>query len=136
MFRLGEIMDKQKAINTNPIVLAFVGDAVFSLFVREKLTFENDSKAGTLNKLSVEEVNATAQSEFVKEIIPFLTEEELGVFKRARNAKKGTKAKHASVAEYNASTGFEALLGFLYLTGQNDRLNFLLNKGKTDESWR
>ena len=127
-------MEKQKALNTNPIVLAFVGDAVFSLFVREKLTFEKDCKAGALNKLSVEQVNATAQAEFVKEITPLLTEEELGVFKRARNAKKGTKAKHASVVEYNASTGFEALLGFLYLTGQNDRLNFILNKGNTDES--
>ena len=126
-------MDKQKALNVNPIVLAFVGDAVYSLFIREKLTFETDYKSGELNKLSTLEVNAIAQSEFVKEIIPLLNEEELGVFKRARNAKKTTKAKHASVAEYNASTGFEALLGFLYLTGQNQRLNFILNKGKKDE---
>ena len=133
MFKLGEIMDKNKANNLNPIVLAFVGDAVYSLFVREKLTFETDFKAGALNTLSVKEVNASAQAEFVKEIMPLLTEEELGVFKRARNAKKQTKAKHASVAEYNSATGFEAVLGFLYLTGQNDRLNFLLNKGKINE---
>ena len=122
-------MDKSKAINVNPIVLAFVGDAVYSLFVREKLIFEKDSKSGELNKLATNSVNACAQAEFVKEILPLLTEEELGIFKRARNAKKGTKAKHATVAEYNASTGFEALLGYLYLTGDNDRLNFLLNKG-------
>lgn len=126
-------MDKQKATNTNPIVLAFVGDAVYSLFVREKLTFETDYKTGELNKLSVSAVNAVAQAEFIKEIMPLLTEEEMGVFKRARNAKKSTKAKHATVAEYNASTGFEALLGFLYLTGQTERLNFLLNKGVKDE---
>ena len=126
-------MDKNKANNLNPIVLAFVGDAVYSLFVREKLTFETDFKAGALNTLSVKEVNASAQAEFVKEIMPLLTGEELGVFKRARNAKKQTKAKHASVAEYNSATGFEAVLGFLYLTGQNDRLNFLLNKGKINE---
>ncbi len=129
-------MDKQKALNVSPIVLAFVGDAVYSLFVREKLTFETDYKSGELNKLSTLRVNAIAQAEFVKDIIPILTEEELGIFKRARNTKKSTKAKHASVAEYNASTGFEALLGFLYLTGQNERLNYILNKGKNDENWR
>ena len=130
MFKLGEIMDKQKANNVSPVVLAFVGDAVYSLFVRERLTFENDGKSGTLNKLATEQVKATAQAEFVKDILQLLSDEELAVFKRARNAKKSTKAKHASVAEYNMSTGFEAVLGYLYLIGDNDRLNFLLNKGK------
>ena len=129
MFKLGEIMDKQKANNVSPVVLAFVGDAVYSLFVRERLTFENDGKSGTLNKLATEQVKATAQAEFVKDIMQLLSDEELAVFKRARNAKKSTKAKHASVAEYNMSTGFEAVLGYLYLIGDNDRLNFLLNKG-------
>ena len=129
MFKLGEIMDKQKANNVSPVVLAFVGDAVYSLFVRERLTFENDGKSGTLNKLATEQVKATAQAEFVKDILQLLSDEELAVFKRARNAKKSTKAKHASVAEYNMSTGFEAVLGYLYLIGDNDRLNFLLNKG-------
>ncbi len=127
-------MDKNKANNVSPIVLAFVGDAVYSLFVREKLTFETDYKAGELQKLSANEVNAVAQAELVKEILPMLTEEEIGIFKRARNTKKGTKAKNASVADYNASTGFEALLGYLYLTGQNERLNFILNKGVIDEN--
>lgn len=130
MFKLGEIMDKQKANNVSPVVLAFVGDAVYSLFVRERLTFENDGKSGTLNKLATEQVKATAQAEFVKDILQLLSDEELSVFKRARNAKKSTKAKHASVAEYNKSTGFEAVLGYLYLIGDNNRLNFLLNKGK------
>ncbi len=134
MFKLGEIMDKQKANNLNPIVLAFVGDSVYSLFVREKLTFISDSKTGELNKLATEQVNATAQSEFVKEIMPLLNEDELSVFKRARNAKKPTKAKHASVSQYNVATGFEAVLGYLYLIGDNDRLNFLLNKGNVNES--
>jgi len=134
VFKLGEIMDKQKANNINPVVLAFVGDAVYSLFVRERLTFTSDFKTGQLNRLATQEVKATAQAEFVKEIINVLTDEELAVFKRARNAKKTTKAKHASISEYNDATGFEAVLGYLYLVGDNDRLNFLLNKGKTNES--
>lgn len=136
MFKLGEIMDINKAKNLNPIVLAFVGDAVYSLFVRERLTFLTDSKTGELNAKATSEVNAIAQAEFVKDILELLTEEELSVFKRARNAKKPTKAKHASVVEYNMATGFEAILGYLYITGQNQRLNFLLNKGKDNENWR
>ncbi len=131
VFKLGQVMDKNKVDNLNPVVLAFVGDAVYSLFVRERLTFDTDYKTGELNKLAVSQVKATAQAEFYKEINEILVQEEIAVFKRARNAKKGTKAKHASVAEYNISTGFEAVLGYLYLTGQTDRLNYILNKGKT-----
>ena len=134
MFNLGEKMDKIKANNLSPVVLAFVGDAVYSLFVRERLTFNSDCKTGELNKLSTSEVKATAQAEFVKEIYDILNEEELAIYKRGRNAKKSTKAKHASVTDYNCSTGFEAVLGYLYITGEIERLNYILNKGKTNES--
>ncbi len=133
MFKLGDIMDCHKAKNLNPIVLAFVGDAVYSLFVRERLTFESDFKTGELNVMATAQVNASAQSSFLKEILEFLTEEEMSVFKRARNAKKTTRAKHASIVDYNNATGFEAVLGYLYLIGDLDRLNFLLNKGIKDE---
>lgn len=133
MFKLGETMDKFRARNLNPIVLAFVGDAVYSLFIREKLTFSCDLKAGEMNKLAVSSVRASAQATFLNEIIDLLDEDELAVFKRGRNAKKGTRSKSASVTEYNASTGFEAVLGYLYVIGEIDRLNFLLNKGYKDE---
>lgn len=133
MFRFGEVIDKQKVNNMNPIVLAFVGDAVYSLFVREKLTCFSDYKVSELNKLATSEVKATAQAEFIKENINLLTDDELQIFKRARNAKKTTKAKNASVVEYNAATGLEAVLGYLYLTGNYNRLNYILNKGKTYE---
>lgn len=133
MFKLDEKMDINKAKNLSAIVLAFVGDAVYSLFVREKLTFEFDYKSGELNKLATAKVNAVAQAEFLKQILPSLTDDEMTIFKRARNAKKPTRAKHASVADYNDATGFEAVIGYLYLTGQNDRLNFLLNKGNDYE---
>ncbi len=127
-------MDKIKANNLSPVVLAFIGDAVYSLFVREKLTFTRDSKPNELNKLATIEVKATAQAELAKTLMPIFSEEELAIFKRARNAKKTTKSKHASVAEYNLSTGLEAVFGYLYLVGENDRLNFLMNKGLTNES--
>ena len=126
MFNLGEKMDKIKANNLNPIVLAFVGDAVYSLFVREKLTFSTDCKTGALNKMATKEVNAIAQAELIKRIFPVLSEEELSIFKRARNAKKPTKAKHA--------TGFEAVIGYLYIIGDIQRLNYLLNLGEANES--
>ena len=129
MFNLGEKMDINKAINLSPIVLAFVGDAVYSLYVREKLTFSSDCKSGELNVMAVSQVKASAQAEFVKQIMDGFNDNELSVFKRARNAKKNNKAKSASVSEYNYSTGFEAVLGYLYLIGDVDRLNFLLNKG-------
>lgn len=131
MFNLGEKMDATRANNLNPIVLAFVGDAVYSLFVREKLAFSCDKKAGEMNKLAVQSVNAIAQAEFTKSVIDLFNEQELAIFKRARNAKKTTRAKNASVNEYNTSTGFEAVLGYLYVIGDFDRLNYILNKGNT-----
>lgn len=127
-------MEQSKAKNLNPIVLAFVGDAVYSLFVREKLTFTSDCKTGELNKKATAVVRASAQADFANNIISLFNEEELAIFKRGRNAKKSTKSKSASVAEYNASTGFEAVLGYLYLIGDIKRLNYLLNEGKDNES--
>ena len=70
MFKLGDKIDKTRANNISPVVLAFVGDAVYSLFVRERLVFSSDYKTGELNKLATGEVKATAQAEFVKEIMP------------------------------------------------------------------
>ncbi len=126
-FNLGDKLTKEKAANMNAVVLAFIGDAVYSLYVREKLAFSSDAKAGELNRLATKEVRATAQAAFIAEMLPALTEEELAIYKRARNSKKSTKSKSSSVQEYNMSTGFEAVLGYLYVTGDTQRLNELLN---------
>ena len=134
MFHLGEVMDKNKATNLSAVTLAFVGDAVYSLFVRERLTFTSDFKTGVLSNLAIKEVRATAQAEFVKKIEHLFTEEELIVYKRAKNSKKSTRSKSASIADYDMSTGFEAVLGYLYLTGNTKRLNYLLNEGEENES--
>lgn len=109
----------------SPIVLAFIGDAVYTLHIRETLAFEADYKTGELNTRASRFVSAHGQSELFSRIEEKLTPEEHDIFLRGRNAKKPTKSKNASVAEYNRSTGFEAVVGYLYLTGQNDRLKEL-----------
>ena len=126
VFNLFSTIDKNKAKNLSPVTLAFVGDAVYSLYVRERLVLSTDYSTGTLQKLTSAEVSAHGQSELLETILSLFTEEEMDIFKRGRNAKKATKSKNASVLEYNRSTGFEAVLGYLYLTGQYQRISEIL----------
>ena len=126
MFNLFSTIPVQKAKNLSPVTLAFVGDAVYSLYIRERLVLSTDYGTGELQKLTSAEVSAHGQSELLEKIQPLFTEEENDIFKRGRNAKKSTKSKNASVAEYNRSTGFEAVLGYLYLTGQYQRISEIL----------
>ncbi len=127
MFDFEEKISKEQALNMSPVVLAFIGDAVYSLYEREKLALERACKTGVLNKLTSERVCAKAQARLSEKVATILTEEETAVFKRGRNAKKPSRSKSCSVAEYNVSTGIEAVVGFLYLTGQTDRINELLS---------
>ena len=115
----------ERAKQMNPVTLAFVGDAVYTLLVRTRLALSSGCKTGELNRLASEEVSAHGQSDSLERILPLLTEEENDIFHRGRNAKKPTKSKNASVGEYVRSTGFEAVIGYLYLTGQTDRINEL-----------
>lgn len=110
----------------SPSVLAFVGDAVYGLMVRTALA-EVNRPSGELHKLSVKLVNATAQAEAYKMIEPELTEKEIMVFKRGRNFKTGNTPKNSSGGDYHTATGLETLFGFLYLSGENDRLKTLFN---------
>ena len=128
MFDFFTTVSAQTARNLSPVTLAFVGDAVYSLYVRERLVLSTDFSTGTLQKLTSSEVSAHGQSQLLEKLMPLFTEEETEIFKRGRNAKKATKSKNASVAEYNRSTGFEAVLGFLYLTGRYDRIAELLGR--------
>ncbi len=108
----------------SPSVLAFVGDAVYGLYVRKKLA-EVNRPSGELHKLSVKLVNAVAQSCAFKIIEPQLSEQELAVFKRGRNFHTSTTPKSATKGEYHTATGLESLFGYLYLSGQNVRANEL-----------
>lgn len=127
MFGFFTTIDKERAKNLSPVTLAFLGDAVYSLYVREKLVLSADLKAGQMQNLTSKQVSAHGQSELLERLIPLFTEEESDVYRRGRNAKKPTKSKNASVAEYNRSTGFEAVIGYLYLTGQYERIEELLD---------
>lgn len=111
----------------NPLVLAYIGDAYFHLFVRSKLLSYEQNKVQVLHQFSAQIVSAVWQAKAYYGIEPILTDAEKAAFKRGRNAKSHVP-KSASVAEYRASTGFEALMGMLYLSKQQERLCELAEK--------
>lgn len=119
-------MPAEQAKQLNPLVLAFIGDAVQTLYVRTKLVYFHDFKVNKLQQFVAEEINATNQSRYIDEIYDFLNDEERAIYKRARNSKVQTVAKNATVQNYKKASGFEAIIGFLYLVGSHDRLKFLL----------
>lgn len=112
----------------SPLALAFLGDAVYGLLVRERLLLTANRPARRLHTLSVQAVNARAQAEAVEKILPMLTEEELAVYKRGRNAHPGHTPKNQSEGDYHSATGLEALFGWLYLHGAEERLRALFDR--------
>ena len=115
----------------NPLSLAFMGDGVLELLVRQHLVERSRLLPGKLHAEAVRYVSARSQFKEVQLIEPLLTEQEKAVLHRGKNANKATVAKHASVEEYRTSTGFECLLGWLYLKGRNERIMELM-----DVLWR
>lgn len=132
MFDINQKITIKEAKLMNPIVLAYIGDGVHTLYIREKLTFSSDKKSNLLNKEEATIACATSQAKAAEILIPIFTEEESAIFHRARNSKKGSKAKNSTAANYMKATGFEAVIGYLFITGQIDRLNQLL--GFVDEN--
>ena len=140
-------MDKlspQQVKERHPLVPAYVGDAAFLLYVRNRLAVQNDAKAGKLTELTERYVRATSQAIMLDALLPLLTEEESDVVRRARNCHSG-KAKHAGLAAYRRATALEAVFGYLFLTQDFARLEELAdfcmraldeaqrpNKGETD----
>ncbi len=115
-------LDKSDANIYSPLVLAYVGDAVYELFIRTKVVSEGNVQVNKMHKKSAEFVKAETQSVIIQTLMDTLSEEEQSVYRRGRNAKSYTSAKHASISDYRKATGFEALMGYLYLDGQTDRL--------------
>ncbi|WP_461205224.1 Mini-ribonuclease 3 [Clostridium sp. DL1XJH146] len=123
-----EKFNEKDAKFLNPLVLAYVGDTVFDLFIRTYLVDEKrEFSVNKLHKIATSFVKASAQSEVMMKIMEELSEEELSIFKRARNCKSGSIPKNATVRDYKSATGFEALIGYLYLTEQQERLNYIMS---------
>ncbi len=110
----------------SPLVLAYIGDTVFDLYVRTMLVSSGDAPAHALHKMSAGHVCAKAQAAAYHRIADMLTEPESAVFRRGRNAHSATVPKNASITDYRAATGLEALIGFLYLSGEDDRIAQLM----------
>ena len=121
-------MESKDAIQLNSLTLAFLGDAVFTLFVREKLVTEHDCKSGRLHKLASDYVCAAAQAKMLEDLAPLLTDEEKEVARRCRNCHNPSHAKNAALSDYKKATALEGVLGYLKLTGHKERLNELMRK--------
>lgn len=119
-------ISEKEAQSMNALTLAYVGDAVHSLYVRQQLTFTGDRKIDALHRLASSKVKASAQAEFAESLFDSLTEAEQSVYLRGRNSSSHHKAKNQTLADYRKATGFEAVLGYLYLTGQYERLRYIL----------
>ncbi len=127
-----KFIDKEvNAKQLSPLNLAFIGDCIYEILVREMLVTNANRPVNDLHKESVKFVSAKAQTEAFEKIKGILTEEETAIYKRGRNAKVGHSPKSATEGEYHCATGVEALFGYLYLTEQTDRIKELFSKINT-----
>ncbi len=113
----------------SPLTLAYIGDAIFDVIIRSILVNKGNTAVNNLHKRASSIVKAQTQSALVKALMEDLTEEEADYYRRGRNSKPHTKAKNATTMDYLDATGFEAVMGFLYLTGNMDRACELVKKG-------
>ena len=130
---LGDIVSafglEKKDPRTLPgLTLAYLGDCIYELVIRSMLVEQGITHVSELNKAAVAHVRAGAQARLMQSIEPVLTEDERAVYHRGRNAKSASIPKNASVAEYRAATGFEALMGYLYLRGETGRILELIRQ--------
>ncbi len=109
-----------------PAVLAFMGDAVFNMFIRERLIIKKKGTSHQLHLNATRYVKAASQARIAKELIKNFNEDEAYIFRRGRNAKSNTVPKNADVQDYHYATALEAVLGFLYLTDKKERLTAFL----------
>lgn len=112
----------------NGLALAYVGDAIYEIYIRDYLVDQGQTKPNTLHRMATHYVSAKAQALLIQELLTaqMLTEMELTIYKRGRNAKSHTSAKNADITTYRIATGFEALMGYLHLTKQTERLEELI----------
>ena len=111
----------------SPLVLAYIGDSVYELFVRTRLVFAVKGTVNKIHRTATGYSRSASQADVIHHIFEMLTEKEHDIVRRGRNARSGYVPKNANVTEYRYATGFEALLGYLYLTGEFERLIDILN---------
>ena len=131
-FGLGEVDLR----TLSPLTLAFVGDCVYDLILRTVIVERHNASPNQLHREKSRLAKAPAQAEMAEALQEHLTQEELAVYRRGRNAKSHTTAKNASVLDYRKATGLEALYGWLYLSGQEERLLQLLRLSLDELGWR
>lgn len=113
----------------SPLVLAYIGDCVYDLIIKSMVISDGNKQVHKLHEQTSQYVQASAQSKMMRAMQPCLTEEEHAVYRRGRNAKSVSPAKNQSITDYRRATGFEALLGFLYLRKEYERLMELVKIG-------
>lgn len=129
IIKSGMELDDIDLVNYPPITLAYIGDAIYEIIIRTYVVINTNTQVNKLHKMTSSLVKAKTQSDMIKSLYDELTEEELRIFKRGRNAKSVSVAKNASVTEYRIATGFEALMGYLYLNNESERMMELIKKG-------
>ena len=112
----------------SPLTLAYIGDGIYEVIIRTLIIDEANRQVNKIHKAASHLVKAETQAKMIHLIMDDLTEEEQRIYKRGRNAKAVTRAKNASMSDYRTATGFEALMGWLYLTGQSERMMELIKK--------
>ncbi|UOF91873.1 ribonuclease III [Fodinisporobacter ferrooxydans] len=117
----------RKANEMSALTLAYIGDAVWEVAIRMRVLQSGDNKPNQLHKKATTYVKAERQAFALHRLLPLLSGEETGIVRRGRNAKSATVPKHASITDYRHSTAFECLLGFLFITGQYERLHEVMN---------
>jgi len=127
MLDAGDVLSEKEARLLSPLALAFVGDAVQTLYVRRALVAGGKHAGGRLHRATAAVVKAVHQADVCDRLIlPELSEAEADIYRRGRNHKNTTTAKNAGIVEYKKATGFEAVVGYLYLTGRTERLRRIL----------
>lgn len=125
-------IDKKDYNTYSPLTLAYIGDAVFDIVIRTAVVSAGNTRADRLHRRTSAIVKAKTQAEMIEAMLPSLTLEEEDVYKRGRNAKSHTTAKNATVSDYRKATGLEALIGFLYLNDNMERIMELVKIGLSE----
>ena len=123
------VLPKMDVRTYSPLVLAYIGDAVYEILVRTRVVSHGSMQVNKMHKKSASLVKAETQANLAKLLMDDLTPEESAVYRRGRNARSATMAKHATMIDYRMATGFEALMGYLYLMGRYDRVLKLVHDG-------